>query len=140
MSKFAVVEKQFEYKGHDCILIFTMLGERIGCVSINDDKKYHDTYDIIKFVNFARHHWVLFAGRLLPEYNPKKDYYVGFDCFGRDYDKAKEYGLIDEKRYKQFVKTSRRSPTILQPVKSLEYVETECKKIVDQLEEENETI
>lgn len=32
MSKFAVVEKQFEYKGHDCICIF-------GCRDLEIDEE-----------------------------------------------------------------------------------------------------
>lgn len=121
MSKFGVVEKQFEYKGHDCICVFNCLGYRCGYVSVDDYKDY----------DIECHCGLSFGPSRLPEYyNPKKDYYIGFDCGhicdGNDYDLALRYGLINEKM-----------PTFLQPVRSLEYVEEQCKKIVDQLEKEN---
>ena len=45
MDRFAVVEKQFEYKGHDCICIFTACGYRCGYVSVDDHKDFWE-YDI----------------------------------------------------------------------------------------------
>lgn len=45
MSKFGIVEKQFEHKGHDCICTFTALGVRNGYVSVDDDKDCFE-YDI----------------------------------------------------------------------------------------------
>lgn len=39
MSKFVVVEKQFEYKGHDCICIFGCRGYRCGYVFVDDIDK-----------------------------------------------------------------------------------------------------
>lgn len=53
------------------------------------------------------------------------------------YAQAKE---INEKQYYNLIEMEIRLSTFLQPVRSLEYVEEQCKKIVDQLEEENETI
>ena len=47
---------------------------------------------------------------------------------------ALKYGLIDEKRFNELLEMQILSPTFLQPVRSLEYVEEQCKKIVDQLE------
>lgn len=132
MSKFAVVEKQFEYKGHDCICIFNVFGVRCGYVSVDDDKDYNE-YDI------DCHCGVSFGASRLPnEYNPKNTRYIGFDCGhicdGQDYEQAKKYGLIDEKNYNILIEKDILSPTFLQPIRSLEYVENECKKIVDQLE------
>lgn len=59
---------------------------------------------------------------------------------GNDYNLALKYGLIDEKRFNELLEMQILSPTFLQPVRSVEYVEEQCRKIVDQLEEENETI
>lgn len=59
-------------------------------------------------------------------------------CDGNDYDTALKYGLINEKRFNELLEMQILSPTFLQPVRSLEYVEDQCKKIVDQLEAENE--
>lgn len=133
MSKFAVVEKQFEYKGHDCICIFTALGVRNGYVSVDDNKDCFD-YDIDCHCGLS-----FGAGHLFDEYNPKSALYIGFDCGhicdGHDYDTALKYGLINEKQYYNLIEMEMRLSTFLQPVRSLEYVEDECRKIVDQLEE-----
>lgn len=134
MSKFAVVESHFEYKGHDCICIFTARGYRCGYVSVDNNKPFEE-YDI------DCHCWLSFgADRLTQDFNPKKDYYIGFDCGhicdGYDYDTALKYDLINEKRYNELIEMEILSPSFLQPVRSLEYVENQCRKIVDQLETE----
>lgn len=50
MSKFVVVEKQFEYKGHDCICIFGCRGYRCGYVSVCiEDKNNMKDVAIINF-------------------------------------------------------------------------------------------
>lgn len=132
MSKVGVIEKQFEYKGHDCICVFNCLGYRCGYVSVDDDNNYYE-YDI------DCHCGLSFGASGLPkDYNPKKNYYIGFDCGhicdGNDYDLALRYGLINEKQYNNFIEMQIHLPTFLEPVRSLEYVEEQCKKIVDQLE------
>lgn len=134
MSKSGVVEKQFEYKGHDCICVFNCLGYRCGYVSVDDNKDY----------DIECHCGLSFGASGLPEcYNPKKDYYIGFDCGhicdGNDYDTALKYDLINEKQYNNFIEMQILLPTFLEPVRSLEYVEEQCRKIVDQLERENES-
>ena len=131
MSKFAVVEKQFEYKGHDCICIFGCLGYRCGYVSVDDDKEFNE-YDI------ECHGGLSFSGTLPYDYRQKETYYIGFDCGhicdGNDYNLALKYGLINEKRFNELLEMQIHLPTFLEPVRSLEYVEEQCKKIVDQLE------
>lgn len=134
MSKFCVVEKQFEYKGHDCICVFTACGVRNGYVSVDDYKDCYE-YDIDCHCGLS-----FGAARLSKECNPKKDYYIGFDCGhicdGNDYATALKYGLLTEERYYQLLEMEIHFGFILQPVRSLEYVEEQCKKIVDQLEAE----
>ena len=71
---FAVVEKQFNYKGHDCICIFSIRGIRCGYVSVSDKEKPYDDYDI------DCHGGLTFDGELPDYYKPKADYYIGFDC------------------------------------------------------------
>lgn len=132
MIRQGAVEKQFEYKGHDCICILNCRGYRCGYVSVNDNRDF-DEYDI------DCHCGLSFSGTLPNYYEPKKSYYIGFDCGhicdGRDYYTALKYGLITEQRYNELIKMEIHLPTFLQPVRSLEYVENECRKIVDQLEE-----
>ena len=91
---FAVVEKQFEYKGHDCICIFSIRGVRCGYVSVTDKEKPYDDYDV------ECHCGLTFDGELPDYYKPKADYYIGFDCGhwcdGVDYDQAVKYDLIEQ--------------------------------------------
>lgn len=132
-KKFGIVEKQFEYRGHDCLVVFTHWGVRNGYVSVSEDKKYTD-YDI------NCHGGLSFSGELPYGYGQKEKFYIGFDCghYGddHDFDTAYEYGLIDAEtrdiREEEF--------SYLQGggVWSLEYVEDQCKYIVDQLEGEGE--
>ena len=134
MTKFGIVEKQFEYKGHDCICVFTASGFRTGYVSVND---INDCFED----NISCHCGLSFGpGCLCDEYSPKDTLYIGFDCGhicdGRDYDTALKYGLISEKQYNARIEMEMQSPTFLRPGRSLEYVENQCRKIVDQLEVE----
>ena len=128
---FAVVEKQFEYKGHDCICIFSIRGVRCGYVSVTDKEKPYDDYDI------DCHGGLTFDGELPDYYKPKADYYIGFDCGhycdGVDYDQAVKYDLIEQSE----ADYSKKLFSYLDdhPVRDLDYVEANCKKIVDQLEQ-----
>ena len=44
-TKFAIVEKKFEYKNHECICVFNCLGFRCGYVSVEENKEFTN-YDI----------------------------------------------------------------------------------------------
>lgn len=138
MSKFGIVESHFEYKGHDCICIFTVKGYRCGYVSVDDNRDFWD-YDLDCHCGLS-----FGAAPLTKDFNPKSDMYIGFDCGhicdGSDYVTALKYDLITEKRYNELIEMEILSPTFLQPVRSLEYVENECRKIVDQLEAKDETV
>lgn len=128
MIKFGKVEKQFQYKGHDCIIVFTHWGVRNGYISVSDDKDYTE-YDI------DCHGGLTFSGKLPYDYGQKKLYYIGFDCGhvcdANNYDLAYEYGLItaetrDRRKAAYFYEDATE--------RTLEYVEDQCKHIVDQLE------
>lgn len=124
MKKIGVIEKQFEYKGHDCICVFTKFGFRNGYVSVKENKDF-SIYDI------DCHCGLNYNGKLPEYYNPKAHYYIGFDCGhicdGIDKNQAYKYGLIDETTLEYMY-------DIDEPVRDLEYVEGQCRKIVDQLE------
>ena len=127
---FAVVEKQFEYKGHDCICIFSVRGIRCGYVSVTDKEKPYDDYDI------DCHGGLTFDGELPDYYKPKADYYIGFDCGhycdGVDYDQAVKYDLIEQSEADYNKKLF--SYLNGHPVRDLAYIEANCRSIVDQLE------
>ena len=127
---FAVVEKQFNYKGHDCICIFNINGFRCGYVSVTDKEKTYDDYDVMC------HFGLNFDGELPDYYKPKADYYIGFDCGhwcdGVDYDQAVKYDLIEQSEADYNKKLF--SYLDDRPVRDLAYVEANCRSIVDQLE------
>lgn len=130
MNKFAVVEKQFQYKGHDCICVFNRNGYRCGYVSTTLHRGYDD-FDI------DCHCGLTFSGVLPEAYAPKEQFYIGFDCGhccdGIDTKLAYDYGLIDEAT-KEFLEESYLYLSEYS-VRDVEYVVEQCKKIVDQLEE-----
>ena len=127
---FAVVEKQFNYKGHDCLCTFSIRGVRCGYVSVTDKEKPYDDYDI------DCHGGLTFDGELPDYYKPKANYYIGFDCGhcrdGADYDQAVKYNLITQSE----ADYSKKLFSYLSdyPVRDLDYVEANCRSIVDQLE------
>lgn len=129
MKKFAVVEKQFQYKGHDCICVFNRNGYRCGYVSTTLHRHYND-YDI------DCHCGITFGGALPEAYAPKKPFYIGFDCGhicdGIDTKLAYDLGLIDEAAKEMFDQSF--SYLSGYPVRDVAYVVEQCKKIVDQLE------
>lgn len=126
---FAVVEKQFNYKGHDCICTFSANGVRCGYVSVSDKERLYTD-------EVACHCGLTFDGELPDYYNPKAYYYIGFDCGhwcdGVDYDQAVKYNLIEQSEADYNKKLF--SYLDDHPVRDLDYVEANCKSIVDQLE------
>lgn len=129
MKKFAVVEKQFQYKGHDCICVFTRNGCRCGYVSTTL-RRHYDDFDI------DCHCGLTFSGALPEAYAPKEAFYIGFDCGhccdGLDLKLAYDLGLIDEAAKEMFEQSF--SYLSDYPVRDVDYVVEQCKKIVDQLE------
>lgn len=95
MDKFAIVEEQFEYKGHDCICIFTEWGVRCGYVSVDKYK------DFTLYNEIDCHGGITFSDCLPHNYGAKAQFYIGFDCAhcydAHDFDQAFKYGLIDKK-------------------------------------------
>lgn len=128
MNKYAVVEKRFEYKGHDCICIFCKYGYRRGFVST---ALCRNDFDID--CCYGR----CYIGVLAEEYTPKGPFYIGFDCGhicdGIDTQQAYEYELIDEVEKETLDESF--SYLCGKPVRDIDFVVEQCKKIVDQLEE-----
>lgn len=129
-KKFGVVEKQFQYKGHDCICVFIRKGYRCGYVSTTLRRNYDD-FDV------DCHCGLTFGGTLPEAFAPKEAFYIGFDCGhvcdGIDAKLAYDLGLIDKARKE----TLEQYFSYLSdcPVRDVDYVVEQCKKIVDQLEE-----
>ena len=131
------LEKLFEYKGYKCACTFTASGHRCGYVAINSEHPYYrkDFYD--DGPNEIKCHWGLtYAGD--SDHFCKDDkslWWFGFDCAhykdGIDYETAKRYGLISEKEYligREFSVAMNDGALI----KTQEFVEENCKMIVEQ--------
>lgn len=129
MLKIAIIEKQFQYKGRDCICVFNRDGFRCGYVSVKRLGLF-DERDI------KCHGGLNFEGMLSESYMPRELYYVGFDCGhicdGRDFELAYQREMITET--KRDILIGEFAYLSDNPVRTLEYVENECIKIVDQLE------
>lgn len=131
-KKFAVVEKRFEYKGHECICIFNHLGYRCGYVSVDDDV---DAEHHMKLDYDDCHCGLTFGGELPYNYGQTREKYIGFDCGHScdacDFEQAYKYGLITEEERDEF--SNDFFYLWANPVRPLDYVEYNCKKLVNQI-------
>lgn len=128
--KFAI-EKRFEYAGRECLCVFNAGGFRCGYVSVRTCKNYSE-------YNVDCHGGLTFSGELNSSANPKRQYYVGFDCAhyydGVDYDKAFEYRLIAKKERDELKAWYEHSHFAMSYcARDLAFVEGQCKTIVEQL-------
>jgi hypothetical protein len=127
-----IQESRFEYKGYPCVVLFQSIGFRTRYVGIRS-KKAINCEDIIC------HGGITYVENHLYGQKDQDILWIGFDCGhcfdGYDTEKIKEYYKDDEQVMNQFA--------IMQmffeeqnkelEVRTLEYVEEECKKIVEQL-------
>lgn len=129
IRKFAVVEKKFQYKGHECICIFNYRGHRCGYVSVKEDIPFYERTEDC-------HCGLSFNGTLPFDYGQTEKYYIGFDCGhicdSPDFDQAYKYELITEGERDRCKDIYQRLLDC--PVRDLNYVIENCKKIVDQIE------
>ena len=132
-----VQEKRFEYKGFPCVVLFMPMGYRCGYVGVSKDNKYFkkDCMD----TPIKCHGGLNYSSNHLYGQEDKDTWWVGFDC-GHIYDgfdiKAlnKYYPLdIDVQFNMKFMLDYYKSVNEYSEIKTIEYVEEECKKIVDQL-------
>ena len=140
-----VLESDFTYEGLRCVVLFQMLGHRCGYVGVPKGhelygKDYDDAYDKLE----GRVHGGLTyaGGGENSEYPVDSNlWWLGFDCAhcgdGKDLELAKEYFKEDKKVVKQIemtIEIESRYPTFeLESVRSLDYVENECKNLVDKI-------
>lgn len=133
------LEEMFEYKGYKCACVFNAGGFRCGYVAVDNTHPYYGKDYTDEGPNEIMCHWGLtYSDNGKHFYDGDKDFWwFGFDCghYGdaTDYDTAKEYGLINDKEYligKQYEKMLTFDDTTL---KTKEFVEENCKMIVEQL-------
>lgn len=130
------IESDFEYNGYRCVTTFNSMGFRCGYVGI---QKYRVS-QLGKYWfdnSLSVHGGVTFSGEDHPVEDPNL-YFIGFDCghYGDGYDfdevlrlwgdddsiRESIYILADEK-FHQF------------PARTLDYVQNECRQMVDQIVE-----
>ena len=141
MSKRYIVEKDFEYKGLRCVVIFSMNGWRNGYVGVPKSNKYYgkDYCDVEQELNYGDCH----GGITYSSSEENSDYPVesdlwwfGFDCAhlgdGKDLDLA--YEKFPEYR-EQILATKQVEDMfpIYELVRDLGYVEQNCISLANQL-------
>lgn len=135
-------ESRFEYKGFPCVVLFMPIGYRCGYVglpkyNIYYGKKYDD-------IPMDCHRGLTYSNCELYGQDDMNTWWIGFDCghFCDGLDKAKfeEYYEDDLKEmpvndYRGLIMGLYPMFKICSeyPVRTLEYVESECRKIVDQI-------
>lgn len=129
-------EKRFEYKGFPCVVLFMPMGYRCGYVGLPKENKYYGkSYDDIPV---DCHCGLTYSSRKLHTQSDASTWWIGFDCGhccdGYDVQKIKELYSDDENIMKQVERMSDYFKIFAgSPVRTLEYCEEECKKIVEQI-------
>lgn len=135
-------ENRFEYKGFPCVVLFMPMGYRCGYVGLPKGNKYYrKKYDDIPA---DCHCGLTYSENHLFGQDDKDTWWIGFDCGhycdGADKETFEKY-YMDELKSKA-VDTERASvvsaymmfdPYDEYPFRTREYVENECRKIVDQI-------
>lgn len=115
-----IIEKTFNYKGYEIICTFTGWGHRCGYVVIpKDHPLYEKPSDVVNDKIDA------YCGITWSDYGypceRRDDWIIGFDC-GHLWDAPDEDATLFSSYRDQYA-----------TVKDLQFVERECKRIVDQL-------
>lgn len=135
-------ETRFEYKGFPCVILFMPIGYRCGYVGLPKGNKYYGKeYDKIPV---HCHCGLTYSKHELFGQDDKNTWWIGFDCGhccdGLD---GKSFYLYYNEDLKTMEPISRNAYVDSiesmfcihseYPVCELEYVENECRKIVDQI-------
>ena len=135
-------ENRFEYKGFPCVVLFMPMGYRCGYVGLPKGNKYYEEdYDGIP----VSCHWELtYSNNYLFGQDDKDIWWIGFDCghFNDGIDKD-TFNKLYEKELLDMSYAEWRAHMIYfdntwkyareYPIRTQEYVENECRKVVDQI-------
>ena len=133
------IEKEFDYKGHHCIVTFTEIGYRCGFISLNKDDVFYD----VGFNKINDSYKLSFkldsSGRTFPRNDG--NYWIGFTCNSKA-DKADLKHVTEVYGEKPLVLTllnMNNIPTVSRTgtIRSVEYIEERIKHLVDEVENEN---
>ena len=126
------IEKEDGYMGYHYVVTFNAMGIRCGYVEIPEDHPYYDidNYDEIPI---DCHGGLTFAGDRFDD----GKYYIGFDCGhagdAYDYDTVIKYFNDDIDVINRAKKMKDLEFNQYGSIKSIEYVENECRGIINQL-------
>ena len=137
VKKMPIQEKRFEYYGFPCVILFMQMGYRCGYVGVPADHKYYgENYDDIPI---DCHCGLTYSDDRLHGQEDKHTWWIGFDCGhacdGYDVEKMKEYFKENEEVMCQlkYMESYFKTMNEMSVIRTLEYCEEECKKIVEQL-------
>ena len=127
-----IVEKSFEYKGYPCVILFMPMCYRCGYVGIP-----RETAVGVNAIDC--HGGITYTEAYLWKQDDPDKWWIGFDCMhfpdGFDVESGMNYWRDNEEQQNTIKNLfSRMSP--YHQLRSLAFVENECKHIVDQIEEE----
>lgn len=122
-------EKEFTYKGFDCVILFIPLGHRCGYVGIpKGHRLYKKDCEHIKC-----HGGITYQDDWLHERDDEDVWWIGFDCGHcydrRDIETARKY-FSDEILNLEFLEHMSNNEHEL---RTLDYCIEECKNIVEQI-------
>lgn len=134
------LEELFDYKGHKCACVFNAGGFRCGYVAVDDTHPYYKMDYTDDGPNEIMCHWGLtYSGNGKHFYEGDDNlWWFGFDCGhcedGTEFDTAMKYGLISSVEYNIGIEMQEAlSMDENVTVKTKEFVEENCKMIVEQL-------
>ena len=133
------LEEMFEYKGYKCACVFNAGGFRCGYVAVDQNHPYYQKDYSEEGPNEIMCHWGLtYSGEGKHFYNGSDGFWwFGFDCghYGDspDYDTALAYELITQDQYTIGIKFNPMITFEENTIKTKEFVEENCKMIVEQL-------
>ena len=134
------LEEVFDYKGYKCACVFNAGGYRCGYVAVDESHPYYKMDYTDDGPNEVMCHWGLtYSGEGRHLYDDFDDlWWFGFDCGhcedGMDCDTALRYGLISGVEYNvgmEMQEALNMDENVT--VKTKEFVEENCKMIVEQL-------
>lgn len=138
MNRQPYIENTFTYKGYKCVVIFQALCHRCGYVGITKDHSlYGLDYDEIPVIC---HGGVTYTSPTLFGHENETDiFWIGFDCAhyndGKDYEAGRKYFADDTALIESMTRWGEldKQYPYDQEVRTQEYVEEQCRQIVDQL-------
>ncbi len=120
------------YEGYEYLMVLNTYGHRCGYVAINESHSLHKENDYHgKVGEIEVHGGVTFFDEQMTE-SECNDKWIGFDCGhfndAADMESLRKHDPIEADKVDKYM-TSMREGTI----RTKEYVETECKSIIDQI-------